>query len=68
MYVHFRIWSTTKEAFIIDLVKIILANWQLYIWQYVQFAQNAMAHYQSANGLSLTSINESSSESDGEII
>ncbi len=49
-------------------MKIILANWQLYIWQYVQFAQNAMAHYQSANGVSLTSINESSSESDGEII
>jgi hypothetical protein len=26
VYVHFRIQSTSKEAFIVDLVKIILAN------------------------------------------
>ncbi len=26
VYAHFKIWSTTKEAFIVDLVKIILAN------------------------------------------
>jgi hypothetical protein len=58
-FVHSRIWDTTKEAFMVDLVKIILANWQLYTWQYVQFAQNAVAHYQSANGLSLKSITES---------
>jgi hypothetical protein len=45
MYVDFKIWGITKEAFIVDSMKIILANSQLYTWQYVQFAQNAMAHY-----------------------
>jgi hypothetical protein len=34
--------------------------------QYVPFAQNVVAHYQSANELSLKSINESSNESEGE--
>jgi hypothetical protein len=66
VYVQFKIWHTTKEAFIIDSMKIILANWQLYTWQYVQFAQKAMAHYKSANGLSLKSISENFSESEGE--
>jgi len=46
VYVCFRIWGTTNERFTVDFVKIILANWQIYTWQCVQFAQNAMAHYQ----------------------
>jgi hypothetical protein len=52
--------------FIVDLVKMILANWQIHTLQYVQFAQYAMAHYQNTNGLSLKSINESSTEIEGE--
>jgi len=66
VYVHLKIQCTTKEAFIVDLMKIILANQQLYTYQYVQFAKNAMAHYKSANELSLKSINESFRESEGE--
>ncbi len=66
MYVHFKIWCTTKEAFIVDSMKIIFAKWQLYTWQYVQFAKNAMAHYKSAKWLLLKSISESFSESEGE--
>jgi hypothetical protein len=66
VYVHFKIWCTTKEAFIVDSMKIIFAKWQLYTWQYVQFAKNAMAHYKSAKWLLLKSISESFSESEGE--
>jgi hypothetical protein len=66
--VYFQFWirSITKKAFIVNLVKIILANWQLYTWQYFQFAQTIMTHYHSANGLSLKSINEILSDSEGE--
>jgi hypothetical protein len=56
----------TKEAFIIDFVKVILANLQIYTWQCVQSAQNAIAHYQNTNGLSLKFISESSTENEGE--
>jgi hypothetical protein len=59
VYIHFRIRHTTKEAFIIHSMKIILVNWQLYTWQYVQFAQNVIARYKSANGLPLKFISES---------
>jgi hypothetical protein len=27
VYVHFKIWGTTKEAFVVNLMKIILTNW-----------------------------------------
>ncbi len=30
VYVHFKIRCTTEEVFIVDSMKIILANWQLY--------------------------------------
>jgi len=39
VYVHLRIRSTSKEAFVMDVVKIVLVNWQLHTRQYVQFAQ-----------------------------
>jgi len=37
VYVHFRIWNTIKEVFIVDVIKTILVNWHLYTWQYAQF-------------------------------
>ncbi len=60
----------TKGAFICDSMQTILANWQLYIQQYVHSTQNAMARYWNANELSLKSISEDSngncSENEGE--
>jgi len=60
VYVHFRIQSTTNEAFIIDsednFGKLAFINMTI-----CSICTNAMAHYQSVNGLSLKSISESSS-------
>jgi hypothetical protein len=38
VYVHFRIQNTSKEVFVVNVVKTILANWHLYTRQYAQFA------------------------------
>jgi len=64
VYVHLRIWNMSKEAFIADVVKTILANWHLYTWQYVQLAHNATTHYHNVNGL----FNDSSISSENENI
>jgi hypothetical protein len=45
VYVHIKIWSMSKEAFVADVVKTVLVNWQLHTWEYVQFAQNVTALY-----------------------
>jgi hypothetical protein len=62
VYVHLKIWNTSKEAFITNAVKIILANWHLYTQQYTQLAHNVTTHYQNVNGL----FNDCSSSSENE--
>ncbi len=66
VYVHLKIQGTTKKAFVVNLMKIILTNWQLYMWQYVQFTQTTVAHYHSANGLSVKFIIKNSNEIESE--
>ncbi len=64
MHVHRRIQGTSKEAFVVDVVKTILANWQLHTRQYVQFAQNVTTFYESPNRLISDNPNENESESE----
>jgi hypothetical protein len=48
----------------VDVVKTILANWQLHTRQYVQFAQNVTTFYESPNRLISDNPNENESESE----
>jgi hypothetical protein len=64
VYVHLRIQGTSKEAFVVDVVTTILANWQLHTRQYVQFAQNVTTFYQTSNKLISDNPSENESESE----
>jgi len=66
VHVHLKIQGTSKEAFIMDVVKTVLVNWQLHTRQYVQFAQNVMALYQTANELLSDNPSENETESESE--
>ncbi len=64
VYVHLKTWGTSKEAFVVDVVKTILANWQLHTRQYVQFAQNVTTLYHIPNRLISDNPSENESESE----
>ncbi len=51
VYVHLKIQNTSNETFIMDAMKIVLANWHLRTRQYAQLAHNATTHYHNVNGL-----------------
>ncbi len=57
----FKIHGTTMKEFVGDVIKIAMANRQLFTWHHnVQTAHDAMTHYQEAKGISFASSSDSS--------
>jgi hypothetical protein len=48
--VCFRVWSTTKEVFVIDVMDATLGNWRVFTQQHAQDAKVSLARYKKANG------------------
>jgi hypothetical protein len=47
----FKVWSTTREVFVVDDVDTILINREVFTWQHTHDIEGASTTYKKANGI-----------------
>jgi hypothetical protein len=49
--VYFKVQSTTREVFMVDVVDVVLANRKVFTQQHTQDVEVALVWYKKANGI-----------------